>query len=421
MEERRRRPWVLLLVAAGFLLAALLLWYISSPPSTNLTVRVYDAETGESLAGASVQARSRGEQPLPDVITDEGGAAHFRNLPPDPAYVVRVQKLDYDLTFESDIAVPAGEETEVAMSLTPNVGGRLYVGLDGAKVAEIDTASLSVVQTVRLPGWQPASVGHVRLHPTEDLLYALSGSEGFVLKSRSGVVLKQFDLEEGVEYLGLTSDGQELFVLNDRGDGTAQLSTLDAATGELLDRVQATDPMTATRLLWGEGITRTYVVEPAQRSLWVLDAGMPQALENVSTGPYPEDGLLSADGRLRYTWSVDGFEHLQSLYGADLDLLAGGHSLPASNAAWTLSPTGEHLYVLDSQLGTLTVLDPEEQEPPVLIAVGKEPEALVVSRDGEWAYVANRGSRTVSVVYLPAEAIVHTIPVLGEPLSLALR
>jgi DNA-binding beta-propeller fold protein YncE len=411
----------LLLVAAGLFLAALLLWYISSPPSTILTVRVHSAETGEPLSGVSVQARSRGEQPLPVAITDEQGAAHFRNLPPDPAYLVRVQKVDYDLTFERDIAVPVGEETEVAVSLAPNVGGRLYVGLDGGKVAEIDTASLSVVQTIRLPGWQQAAVDHVRLHPSKDLLYTLGGTEGSILDSRSGAVLSQFDLDEGVEHLGLTSDEGRLFVVNDQGDGTAQLHTLDATTGEPLGRVQAAHPLTATQIIWEPGLARTYVVEPAHRSLWALDAEISQALDRVETGAYPEEGFLSADGRYLYTWSADGFDHLQTVFGADLTALTGGQSLPASDVAWTLSPTGEHLYLLDSQLGTLTVLDPAGQELPVLIAVGLQPEALVVSRDGDWAYVANRGSRTISVVYLPGAVIVHTIPVLGEPLSLALR
>jgi len=79
------------------------------------------------------------------------------------------------------------------------------------------------------------------------------------------------------------------------------------------------------------------------------------------------------------------------------------------------------VYVLNDYPGTLSIVDPSGQAPHTIIAVGKKPRALTISADGKWAYVANRESRTISVVYLPSARVVHAIPLEGEPISLDLR
>jgi YVTN family beta-propeller protein len=70
---------------------------------------------------------------------------------------------------------------------------------------------------------------------------------------------------------------------------------------------------------------------------------------------------------------------------------------------------------------TLTILSVAGQEPRKLVPVGKEPVALVVNADGTEVYVANRESRTISVVQLPSGKLRCSIPVPGEPVSVALR
>jgi hypothetical protein len=421
MEERRRRPWVLLFIAAGLMLAALILLYVTAPPSTSLTVQVVDADTGEPLAGALVQAQAPGEQPLPTAATDDTGLAFYEDVPPSPTYLLRIQKVNYDLTFEPDVAVPVGEDTEFRVPLHPRPGERLFVGLDGAKVAQIDTASLLTVRTIRLPGWKQDPVSHLHLHPDKDLLYTVTGEAGCILDSRTGAVRGQFEVPDSVENVGLRGDGQHLLAVSKQADGSARLWTWDVHTGELLTSTQTVDPTSATQFVWMPADGVTYVVEPSRHLLWVLDVEALQVLDRISTDPYPREGLLSADGRSLRTWSSEYFEEVQLAFGTELNPIPNHQSLPANSSAWTLSPNGRELYVLDARLGTLSILDLSGQDPPTLVAVGKDPEALAVSKDGVWAYVANQESQTVSVVYLPAPRVLHTIPVLGEPLSLALR
>ena len=163
------------MVAAALILSAVALVYITAPPPTILRVRVVEAESGRPLPGAMVRARVPGEALSPALVSDDMGEVEFRDLVPDSRYIVRVQLVDYDLAVESPVIVAEGEETGISVILDPDPGARLYVGLDRARVVEIDTASLQVLQTVVLAGAPEAPVRQLRLHPKEGLLYVLVG------------------------------------------------------------------------------------------------------------------------------------------------------------------------------------------------------------------------------------------------------
>jgi hypothetical protein len=101
------------------------------------------------------------------------------------------------------------------------------------------------------------------------------------------------------------------------------------------------------------------------------------------------------------------------------DVTRSRQDLPPGTSALATSPVNSDLYVLNGPLGSLSIVPPDGA--PTVIAVGRDPVALVVSADGKWAYVANRESRTISAIYLPVAAVIETISLDGEPFSLALR
>ena len=421
MEERRRGPRILLLVGAALMLAAVVLLYVTAPPTTTLTVRVVGTETEEAVAGAVVQVQAPSEQALPAAVTDEGGIARFRDIPPDAAYEVRVQAIDHDLTFAPPVAVPRGEETEITVPVAQRAGGRLFVGLYGARVAVVDTASLLTLQTFRLPGSSQDAVSHVRLHRDEEMLYAIAGEQGWILDSVSGTVLRQLQLGRHPDDVGLSSDERNLLALAYEGGGPAELAILDASAGGLLTSTQTANPMTATQVFWSPDGGPAYLVDPSTRSLRALEREVRQVLERTETGAHGQQSYLSADGQYRYTWSAEPFAGLQETYLTDLRPVPRLRSLPRNSAAWSLSAGREELYVLDYLMGTLSIVDLTGQGRSSLVAVGKYPAAVVVSRDGEWAFVANQGSRTVSAIYLPTRSVLHSIALPGAPFSLALR
>lgn len=435
MSDQRRKPWVLVLAAAGMMVVALVLLYVTAPKPTVLIVRVVDAETGSPVPGASVRVRPQGEQAAPIVLGDAAGTAQFENPLPSRNYLIRVQSVDYRIAYESNLPVPEGQETEVTVALVPDPGGRLFVGLDGSKVAIVDTASLLVIHTVRMPAWKQEPVDHLRLHPSADRMYATAGTDGYVLDGESGAVLAQFVVDGAVESLDLKPDGQNLFALSSPREGsvrtlsyaggslpeTHDLAVLDAASGTTISSTHTAGPGLATLLMWWPGREMVYALEPYHRLLWRIDADPEAVLDAVPTGAFPKDGYLSTDGYHLHTYMTDWFENLQVAFFREMAPLPDLPPLPVDRAAWTLSPAGDRLYVLDDELGTLSILDLASKEPPTVLAVGSMPVALAIDDVGEWAYVVNQESQTLSVIYLPGPAVILTIPLLGQPYSLAVR
>jgi len=213
----------------------------------------------------------------------------------------------------------------------------------------------------------------------------------------------------------------------------------------------------APQIMWQPDGTDMYVLMAANRLVWTWGSGAPVwGWSGVPTGSSHERGIMSADGQYLYmhskvavdpalettvltstvpltstnaptdtqymTWSPGPVRDVVVAVRAD----SGGATfmsqpLGSGTCALAASPTKEEMYVLNDYLGTLSIVDPFGQEPSTIIAVGKGPKALTISADGKWAYVANRESRTISVVYLPSARVVHTIPLEGEPISLDLK
>jgi len=446
------------LLAAVVVVGALVLLYLTAPSPTVLIVQVSDATTGEPLPEAVVQVQAQGEQPLPPVTTDEQGAARFRELLPSSTYVVRVQKIDYDLVFQPQVVVPEGKETTVSLPLAPHAGGRLYVGMDWARVTEVDTASLLPVRTIRMSDWNLGLVSHIRVHPSKDLLYTIVDGQGYVVDSHYDKSLGRLRARGQIGSLDLTADGRYAVAIGAEGGAVSRLFTFDAESGSLLTNTLLVADGTAPQIAWQPDGTDIYVLMASNRLVWTWGDGTPVwGWGGIPTGSSHQKAVLSADGQYLYqlarmalldsaletrivastvpltstyaptdtqytTWSPGPTREVVEAIPTDL---SRDHSfsqpLAAGNSVLAASPTKHEVYVLNDYLDTLSVVDPTGQAPPTIIAVGKGPKALTISADGKWAYVANRESLTISVIYLPLARVVYTIPLEGAPISLGLR
>ncbi len=449
---KQRKPLVLLLVAAGLMLLALILLYVTAPSPTVLLVQVVDAETGEPLAGARVWAQAPGEQALPTALTDERGMVRFHGLPPRPAYRLCVQQVGYDLACEPQVEVPASRETAVTLFLSLHAAARLFVGLNEARIAVIDTASLLIVQTFALPAPPQAPVRHLLAHPDKELLYAVAGDQGYLLDSQDGRLLARMEVSGSIESLDLSADGQHLVITGlPTGHASAMpelvhLLILDAQTGNRLADRLLTSVNLEERLRWRPDGTDIYVLCAAECRAWKLDDAILREwrMYDLPTGPRRSrgTGILSGDGRYlsilhsgylfhtpaapTSTVTLQGFFPGGEPYGllttvqTDLGIVFS-REVPAGISALAASPAKREVYALSEALGTLYILDPIGSEPPTLLAVGARPVALTVSADGQWLYVANLTSQTISVIHLPSAAVKETIQLPAGPLSLTLR
>jgi DNA-binding beta-propeller fold protein YncE len=461
MKRQRRGERILLLVIVG-LAAALVVLYLTAPPPTVLAVRVIDAETGAPLADAQVGAGPRNGLPLPVLLTDNAGVARFENAPPDPAYSIRVQKVDFDLGSKQDLAVTKEQETEVVVSLIPHSGEQLFVGLDKARIAEIDTASWLTVQVIHLPVAPEAQVYHLLLHPHEDLLYAVAGDRGLILDSGSGATLGQMQVETGIDTLDLSADGECLLVTTVPGGvdpsgamGRVHLMALNSQSGEitadwllpeirgwaegilqvsggatieLVSQAQGA-PASVPDMLWRPEGSNAHVLRAADPVVRGLNARSEQIMRayGVSVASHVLDGPLVLSRDRRY---VLGWQQRYRFDGEWSDLLATigiadgttrAENFPWGTSALAVAPLKDEVYLLNSLLGTLTIVDLTGQQAQTVVAVGNDPELIAIQGDGQRAFVGNRGSQTVSVVDLALGSVVFTVPLPGEPLSSAVR
>jgi len=457
MERRRRGPRIVVLLAVGLAVSAVVLLYVTAPSPTVLVVKVSDATTGEPLPEAVVQVQAQGEQPLPAVTTDEKGTARFRELPPGSTYVVRVQMIDYDLVLQPQVVVPEGEETTASVPLTPHPGDRLYVGLDWARVTEIDTASLLPVRIIRMSDWNLGPISRIRVHPDKDLLYTIVDGQGYIVESRYEKSLGRLRAKGEIGSLDLTADGRYVVAIGAVDDGVSHLFAFDAGSGTLVTDTLLVPDGRVPEIVWQPDGTDVYVLMAVGRLVWTWGDGAPAwGWAGIPTGSSHQWGVISADGQYLYmqsstslvedlgtgaltstaplssTQGLTGTQHMAGSEAPVRDIVVGvptdlggvqtmSQPLAQGTCALAASPVTDEVYVLNNYLDTLSIVDPTGQAPATIIAVGKGPIALTISADGKWAYVANRGSMTISAVYLPSARVVHTIPLEGEPFSVGLK
>ncbi|MBG6212340.1 YVTN family beta-propeller protein [Cryobacterium sp. CAN_C3] len=135
-------------------------------------------------------------------------------------------------------------------------------------------------------------------------------------------------------------------------------------------------------------------------------AGIPQAGRRLTASP---GTWKPAPVALSYRWMV------------------GGVTVPGATAS-VFTPSNTHVgkrvtvTVTGTKAGYQTVSKasaPTRLVAPATIAVGASPRKLVVTADGRWAYVANSGAGTVSVISAATGRVVATVPVGGNPIGLA--
>ena len=134
--------------------------------------------------------------------------------------------------------------------------------------------------------------------------------------------------------------------------------------------------------------------------------GVPQAGRRLTAVPgtwKPVPVVLS------YRWAVNGV----SVSGATASTFTPSNTQVGKRVTVTVTGT---------KAGYRTVSKtsaPTGRVAPRTITVGTNPRDLVVTKDGRWAYVANTGSRTVSVIAIATGKVVATVPLGGTPLALA--
>jgi YVTN family beta-propeller protein len=181
-----------------------------------------------------------------------------------------------------------------------------------------------------------------------------------------------------------------------------------------------------------------FVVNGGDNSISVVDAETNELAATIELehADYPHHVYLSDDGQLMLI-AVPGMDLSEGHGGGH----GGGHGaeavessilvldsrdgatrlarkLEAMNHNAIFSPDGQEIWTSQTTSpGSVLVLDASTLETKVTIAVGDEPAEVTFTPDGRYAFVANGGSDSVSVIDASSKMVVSTIEVGETPVG----
>jgi YVTN family beta-propeller protein len=150
----------------------------------------------------------------------------------------------------------------------------------------------------------------------------------------------------------------------------------------------------------------------------------------VATIPLPFAGggvTLTPDGSLLYVGGVGsviavidtGTNTIKSTFSISVPTAGfNGNSAPIFNSTGTFGYVAQDVASVGP--GTVSVISVPNNQVVATIQVGTQPEDVVLTPDGAYAYVTNVGSNSVSVIATSTNTVVATVPVGNQPRSIAI-
>lgn len=250
--------------------------------------------------------------------------------------------------------------------------GRAYVANYAAgTITVVDVPERRIAATWSLDGYtRPHGIA---VSPDEEHVYVTAEADQAVLEldAATGTVTRTFKTGKEVTHmLALSSDGTRLYATS-IGSGT--VSVVDLASGEVQTHVRT-----------GEG-AEGVAVRPDDGAVWITN----RADDTVS--------ILNAEtATVTDTLNVSGF--------------------PIRVA---FQRNGPHAIVSVPRAGEAVVFDGQDRTQTMRIETGAKPIGVLVSPRAPRAFVANSGSRSVSVVDLTGPAVTETVTVGKAPDGMA--
>ncbi len=214
--------------------------------------------------------------------------------------------------------------------------------------------------------------------------------------------------------LAWSGDGATLLVSHLLGPGITPVDPEALSAGQPW-AVPDTAPRGDQRLAHGQARgLYDLVARPGSGELWTAhtllgtDTAQPE-LDFESTA-FPAISVLSADGSFQQTLSTDA-QDVPGVDGSFADVVSGPHALE-------LTPEGDYALLVDANSEDVLVVDAERRVERSLVRPlpGKLPDGIVISPDGKFAYVDERGSLDIAVLALDRSSGALTASVVDQPI-----
>lgn len=316
------------------------------------------------------------------------------------------------VTYSKLAEIPVGQRPH-SLAIAPN--GRLWVtNRDSATISVINTGSLTVTQTLgTLPmGSRPAGLA---FSPGSGDAFVVLEALGRLVKlnSTAGTLTSSLDIGPNPRHVSITGDGSRVLVSRFitrpiPGEGTAAVQTNDGTTffgGEVLAINPATMTLVSTITLrhsdkgdlgnQGRGIPNYLaapVIAPDGQTAWV-----PSKQDNIKRGVLRDANRLDFQTTVRAIASRIDLALGAEDHGSRIDFDNAG---VASGSVF--NPTGNYLFVALETNRQIAMVDAYGNRELGRAEVGRAPQGLAVSPDGNRLFVHDFMDRTVSVLDLTA-------------------
>jgi YVTN family beta-propeller protein len=244
-----------------------------------------------------------------------------------------------------------------------------------------------------------------------------------VLDTSSNLVVATIPIG-GISYpFGITPDQTHLYV----AVGNA-VDVIDTATNSLVGTITGVGPGANSVTIAPNGLFG-YVgnAGTSTGSVSVFSTTTDRVVATVSTGFPVGNVSVTPNGAFAY---ASGTGNTIAVINTTTNAVESTFSIPVptggfnGNAGPVFNSRGTLGYVAQDVAsvtpGTVTVISIPSNTTVATIQVGTQPEDIVITPDGTYAYVSNRGSSNVSVIDTSNNTVIATVPVGIQPNSIAI-
>jgi len=222
-----------------------------------------------------------------------------------------------------------------------------------------------------------------------------------VIDTATDTITTKIELDHPPRDMALTPDGKKLYVA---GDGQVAY-VIDTTT----DTLGATVPLgdASFDVAIAPDGRRAYVTVAAG-TIAVVDVTTDTVVENIVDLRGAAGLTIDRTGKTAYVLRND---HPGRIYVVELDRGTVVAEIPVDDSPITaaLSPDGNWLYVVNRGSGTLSIVDTQARREVTALAVGAVPSSIAISRDGKFLYIAAAGSNAVYVVSTDTRTVAKKI------------
>lgn len=302
-------------------------------------------------------------------------------------------------TFVDTIVVG---EAPSGMSITPD-GSKLYVVNNTSySVNVIDTATNSIIKTIPLTAGSKPQSSAISPDGTEIYITERSTGKVKVISTITDSVVATIDTPSSLIFgITFTPDGSKAYISSANVFGTIRMSIIDTASRSVVDYIDTIDPQ--EQIVFSPDGNTGYIPQQKQSNTSILFTDVINLDTKTVIGTIVDTWVVRIFNNGLFAWGFDQFGNTFDFIDLTTNTILERIPITSSPTleGVKMHPDERYTYFVNRTSSTVTVIDNASKAIIEVIPVtGPLPNAIVVTPNGEYLYVAHPETDTVDVVLL---------------------